>query len=52
MKTTFGTKTVRPLSVNKLGDMIKIISVGADLSQIYANHHSMKKEIYEKLKLA
>ena len=28
----------RPLGVNKLGDMMKIISVGAELSQIYTNH--------------
>ena len=28
----------RPLGVNKLGDVMKIISVGAELSQIYTNH--------------
>ena len=28
----------RPLGVNKLGDMMKTISVGAELSQIYTNH--------------
>ena len=28
----------RPLGVNKLGDMMKVISVGAELSQIYTNH--------------
>ena len=28
----------RPLGVNKLGNMMKIISVGAELSQIYTNH--------------
>ena len=28
----------RPLGVNKLNEMMKIISVGAELSQIYTNH--------------
>ena len=28
----------RPLGVNKLDDIIKINSVGAELSQIYTNH--------------
>ena len=28
----------RPLGVNKLDDLIKINSVGAELSQIYTNH--------------
>ena len=28
----------RPLGVNKLGEMMKTISVGAKLSQIYTNH--------------
>ena len=28
----------RSLGLNKLGDMMKIISVGAELSQIYTNH--------------
>ena len=36
-KTPFGTKTDH-LGVNKLGNMMKIISVGAELSQIYSNH--------------
>ena len=27
-----------PLGVNKLGDMMKIISKGANLSQVYTNH--------------
>ena len=28
----------QPLGVNKLGDMMKIISKGANLSQVYTNH--------------
>ena len=28
----------RPLRVNKLGNMMKVISSGAGLSQIYTNH--------------